>query len=773
MSRKGHVMGSKPAKDPWEDVEGGGFSVTSGVDIKWANRVTKESFTIPLLFTILSFIGVFWFTWSVILGTLVSVIFLYLMLKVKVGGITGQGSTWESIPEADIILTKGKKTVECTGAGRTSIVGMYLKKAPLSFPHDLSAVIRAVPMPDGLCIKVTMTRAEPKDIEEGGILVPRIEKYLKTPSNNAKEYVGRYKGLWNTRVTVLGLLEDTFKRGFFESSIRGALPSKKWKRIKSEHLMGDIRGMRTPTPGRRFYAVSNELTEWLIQLRSELSGEVGVNIPGQFIAPIRPKTADYVLGTVLNPDTLQIGPPTGLTHEEISNGLLVCGNTWHERRCVLMLLVKQMLDSGKRVLLISSSPEAHEFTALNEAAVGMTLGGDLVINPVDPELVHRSSYVPQLMMALETLTEKNLSASSDVETALGRTVALANATIADIQFVVDETLGTDVDSSTFPKARLRETILGMEAIRRLQSGVGARAFYGSQTVNVERLTQLPLSVLVFSTGSTPLEIFAWDLFMMKLAGVKEDKDLVVILDDPENLRVMVKRLTRREPWVERLMRPIAQKFSLIVAMDQPSLMTEGVKNSLSSCVSLRLRSERDIASVSSMLGLSVLGTGMHSKARWSPRESSYLRSMEDGNALIVYNTMDTCQPVILNKVPTLLVPSREDMAVRLSTVKTEVASVDDSPRPLIDSVAGRDGDLAKDVLKLLERYEPLTEEAVRKFIQAAGVNDADVEGVLIRLRESGMILEGHENHSGVSYKNYRLTMKGTMTLRQASAEAST
>jgi len=392
---------------------------------------------------------------------------------------------------------------------------------------------------------------------------------------------------------------------------------------------------------------------------------------------------------------------------------------------------------------------------------------------VDPELVHRSSYVPQLMMALETLTEKNLSASSDVETALGRTVALANATIADIQFVVDETLGTDVDSSTFPKARLRETILGMEAIRRLQSGVGARAFYGSQTVNVERLTQLPLSVLVFSTGSTPLEIFAWDLFMMKLAGVKEDKDLVVILDDPENLRVMVKRLTRREPWVERLMRPIAQKFSLIVAMDQPSLMTEGVKNSLSSCVSLRLRSERDIASVSSMLGLSVLGTGMHSKARWSPRESSYLRSMEDGNALIVYNTMDTCQPVILNKVPTLLVPSREDMAVRLSTVKTEVASVDDSPRPLIDSVAGRDGDLAKDVLKLLERYEPLTEEAVRKFIQAAGVNDADVEGVLIRLRESGMILEGHENHSGVSYKNYRLTMKGTMTLRQASAEAST
>ncbi|MHA1480491.1 MAG: hypothetical protein ACTSQZ_03600, partial [Candidatus Thorarchaeota archaeon] len=204
---------------------------------------------------------------------------------------------------------------------------------------------------------------------------------------------------------------------------------------------------------------------------------------------------------------------------------------------------------------------------------------------------------------------------------------------------------------------------------------------------------------------------------------------------------------------------------LVVSIDTPSVLCDGVKKLMSACVALRLRNERDIASISSMLGLNTIGT-MHTKARWSPRETSYLRSMSDGKALIVYNTVDTCQPVILNEAPALLTPSVEEMAIRLSSIKKEEDTIDKSSTLLIDTVAGRDGELTRKVLKLLERYEPLTEEAVRKFILSSGNNDGDVEGVIIRLRESGMILEGHEAHSGVSYKNYRLTMKGSMALRQ-------
>ena len=83
-------------------------------------------------------------------------------------------------------------------------------------------------------------------------------------------------------------------------------------------------------------------------------------------------------------------------------------------------------------------------------------------------------------------------------------------------------------------------------------------------------------------------------------------------------------------------------------------------------------------------------------------------------------------------------------------------------------VAAGNTDLAIRVLKLLERYEPLTEEAVRRFIVSSGEDkNPDIEGVLARLEHASMILRGSESHSGVTYSNYRITMKGSMALRQA------
>lgn len=65
------------------------------------------------------------------------------------------------------------------------------------------------------------------------------------------------------------------------------------------------------------------------------------------------------------------------------------------------------------------------------------------------------------------------------------------------------------------------------------------------------------------------------------------------------------------------------------------------------------------------------------------------------------------------------------------------------------------------------RYEPLTEEAVRKFIRSDKRHEnADVEGILARLERANMILRGHEVHGGVSYTNFRVTMKGTMAMRE-------
>jgi hypothetical protein len=144
--------------------------------------------------------------------------------------------------------------------------------------------------------------------------------------------------------------------------------------------------------------------------------------------------------------------------------------------------------------------------------------------------------------------------------------------------------------------------------------------------------------------------------------------------------------------------------------------------------------------------------------------------MDDKTALLVHDGTETCQPIQLGESPDL---TKRDVTQEMSQqidklVPAETKDLSPHDRTLIDMVAAGSTDLAVGVLKLLERYEPLTEEAVRRFVVANGTEaNPDIEGVLARLEHASMILRGHENHSGVSYSNFRITMKGSMALRQA------
>jgi hypothetical protein len=198
-------------------------------------------------------------------------------------------------------------------------------------------------------------------------------------------------------------------------------------------------------------------------------------------------------------------------------------------------------------------------------------------------------------------------------------------------------------------------------------------------------------------------------------------------------------------------------------------MAPGAIGVLASCVSLRLRESVDIKYAADLLGLNVMTTGMHTKARISPRESSFLRIMDDDTALLVHNSAETCQPVKLDATPELETAQTGDMPQRIDKLVPSGFQAESlHERTLLDRVAGDGRDLAVSVLKLLERYEPLTEEAVRRFVIAnEDEPNPDVEGVLARLEHASMILRGSESHSGVSYSNYRITMKGSMALKQS------
>ena len=452
----------------------------------------------------------------------------------------------------------------------------------------------------------------------------------------------------------------------------------------------------------------------------------------------------------------------GLVHSDLEKGLLLCGGEWTHRLGVLSTLIQELINRGKRVALITQEENALRLATMTDSGVGMTLGRDLIVNPVDSEGVRRSKYVSELLLTLESFAGTNLSAATDFEVALNRVVAMGNGTVADV--VLSES-SEDVEAGV-PQTKInsRESRLAMDSIRRLHEGSGAQAFYGTQTASLKRITDLTLSVIAAPFESPDLTMFAYDLLCLKISGLDPDPDLVLVLDSPSNLLVNQSsfRYSKKALLAASQVKQLLRRGPLIVSIDSPSSLPAGCADSFGCCVALRLRETQDIAVVSDLLSLSVVSGGIHSKKRVSSRESSFLRVMESNQALFSTSEMKTCVPVRFDSPPTL----RDAEPVTVGRLEIEMKPAEGRRRTLLDTVGGEDSEALLRVLGLLQKYEPLTEQSVSQFLKAKGDTGIDVEAALARLEKASMILRGRETHGNVSYTNYRITMKGSMALRQ-------
>lgn len=770
------TLGPKPEVDPLEESSYTSFSVTSSTEIRWDERRQGRALALPLFVSLVSTIlGLASPAIPIIAGSIILILVLVLP-SFLIGRAALRGTPWSEVNRADSswFPSDGFEGLNCTTpTGMRHMIGLELGAAKSILLGDISSFVRAVDGSSGFCLTVTMRPEKIQRAMDEERVSDMIEEYLNTiPKGEVEAYILRRGGLWVAHVIAIGHLRDEADSESFDSAVKASIPMEKWKRIKSKALATGVTQQAIDNQTPWFYAAGTELAEWLVQLRSELASEVGSNIPGQFLAPIRGRPSDYRLGVTINPDTLQTGPPVGFAHSELESGMLLCGGTSESRMRVIALLTAELLESGKRVIIFTNNNMSLGYTRLSEGAIHLEVGKDLVLNPVDSEGIPRSDYVPLLLSSLEPVAGADLRGAADLELAVSRAVTLGNATLADVQLnsMFDDAISSAPESPKPPEATpSKKSKTGMDAIRSLHQGSAAKAFYGTQSIPTARLTESALTVVRVHLGSTSLDHFAWNVICVKLAGLRSDPNLVVILDGAENMRVRNSRFMKHDSFSERLLVNLKKRGPIVLALEHPVDMAPGAIGTLTSCISLRLREAVDIKIASDLLGLSVITTGMHTKARISPRESSFLRVMDDDTALLVHDGTETCQPIRLDPAPDMNPESMtEDETSRISTLLSP-ENTDDirNEGSLLDRVSAGSTALAIRVLKLLERYEPLTEEAVRRFIVASGSdNDPDVETVLARLEHASMILRGHEVHSGVSYTNFRITMKGSMALRQ-------
>ncbi len=768
------ILGTKPEVDPLQQISESKGTITAGTEIRWEERGVGLPLA-HLLFV--SMIAIVIGLYIPVTATIVSIVLLLVHFFSPKLRDTREINTilqeWKEVPAGDLSTLVDSESLEIRGAGGTRhSIGLDLGCACPNLLGNVSSLVRALDTSCGFCLSVTMKPEKITKAMNGEKISDILEGYLNALSKGDLDaYVRARSGLWVSHTTIVGHMRDITHTESFESAVRASIPERAWKRVKPEFLQSRMKQHQIDRQSGWFYAAGSELSEWLVQLRSELAAEVGSNIPGQFIAPIRARPDDYRLGVTLNPDTLQTGPPAGMSHQDLSTGTLVCGGTDESRLRVLTLLMDEILKAGKRVLLITKHKTRAALVGLTESSVHLELGKDLVLNPVDPEGIPRNEYVPLLISTMEVVSGFDMRGAAELEVAVSRAVSLGNATLADIRLTPDfedPSISPDDRDTRTPNIS-KKTAIGMEAIRSLHLGPGARALYGTQTVPIRRLTDPSLTIVSVSLGSIGLDSFAWNLICLKLGGLIPDPNLVVILEEAENMRVRNRRYMKHDALSERLLKSLKKRGPVILTLEHPADMTPGTIGVLAACISLRLRESADIHYAADLLGLNVITTGMHTKARISPRESSFLRIMDNETALLVHDGTETCQPIKLDSLPDIKTDHSEDMSLRIGQfVPDEAQSQPLYERTLLDRVTGGNRNLAIRVLKLLERYEPLTEEAVRRFVIANGSEpNPDVEGVLARLEHASMILRGHESHSGVSYSNYRITMKGSMALKQA------
>ena len=385
--KRGNIMGSKPAQDPMEQLERAGMTVTSTTEIRWDNRSVKPQWDYVLGLSVIILVAVLQLQILaiVITGIILAIMLILPTIQRYLEERALDDADWYRVPEPDVGFEERKKSLLSKGVGgERHIIALNMKKARPNLQGNLGKLLRGLDTSHGFLMVADMFPTDPKDIAKDGVVTGTIEKYLDhISSSQRKEYFHTRGGAWRSQLYFVGHSNTELEVRLVEGQVKGSVPDRGLKRIKEKELSNRLMEWDICRGAPTFYATGEELSDWLVQLPSELGPEVGSNVPGEFIAPIRSRSEDYPLGVVVNPETLKTGPPAGLMHSDLEQGLLLCGGDWRDRKQVLSVLIDGILSSGKRALLLTVNEDGPSLAGLGPGGTVLTLGKDLVLNPVD------------------------------------------------------------------------------------------------------------------------------------------------------------------------------------------------------------------------------------------------------------------------------------------------------------------------------------------------------------------------------------------------------
>ncbi len=640
------------------------------------------------------------------------------------------------------------------------IAGIIIKEVPLSLFGRMETLLDTF-VNSNIDFRYAL-ELEPVDFDDvlhsGNLNDFVIEDWTELSAGLQQATIGKMAGFWNVVLTIIVSAPDVAKLEtslhLIKSSVKASLPGSKIKDMSLPNLYSSSLLSLPPT----FIATGAEITRSIFDIKPALLGKVQFRIPGEFILPTG-LHYDIRIGRVIDTETQHEVDNAGFRKDDVPKGLAIVGGSYEERTKTTFRILKELADHGINFIFISGDQIYRKLANLVDNLVVLKLGKDFILNPVDPEGLPSNLYASLLKSIFSTAAYKAGVPTPEFDVALADTLSDGSSTIEDL-IEKYEGISTGTDRASEDLYRF---------VVSLKTGEGAESFYGVQSSSLSDLIKPGPVILECDLQSPTLRFMASTLIATKLLGYSGDTAVLGFSSANLMFSMPARGLISESEsniWSGLRKGLVKKKIGLLVSTDSPTDMPYSMYSNLSISISHRVTSSQDVSTVADRMGLSALSHGLYSKNRYGSRETTYLRTLDYGEALYIVDEVSTGFPIKIDYEFNVELKeiSEKLLKDRLSDLRPELGKKMFRPASTtLEKDFGGKALLAAMVLKLLTNYEVLSQEGIVSALAKKAERD-EILRIVNGLAEHGYLVLVSEGYGGFKVASYTITERGRMNL---------
>lgn len=506
-----------------------------------------------------------------------------------------------------------------------------------------------------------------------------------------------------------------------------------------------------------------------MDLADFMSKGLVVKPPAEFISP----SVDYdlLLGRVIETEVYKEDVDVGLKVEHLHRGIMVAGGSQDERNATNLKIIFEASKFSWNYLMVDTRNQLRKLVKLNPETRVYPCKS-ICINPLDPEDSSIPEYISlllQLFQILWNLTDRQSICLSEALRSVYEKYENATPTLEDLRNAL-----ISQSSSKLRTPQERSEIEGViRGITGLLVSEESPTINGRSTMPFRDLTTNP-TIIEITSKDRHFSSFLKGLMIIK-ALATDTKRYSIFIDDAEEIFKNIRFGWKTQQvyfqehltgWVENLK---GMKVGLHISTSLPRLIYDPVRPLIETQIFHKLVSSEDIDAAGDLLGLEEHAPGIHSDKRERLYQKTYLKYLNEGEALFHRPDLPTGFPIKIH-YPTLvssMPPSDQEIKTRLQELypPQNINLTESLPSTMLERDLKNESQNAAEILQLLHEYPQLSSTNIVLSLKME-VEPEKVRYLLEKLKELEYLKERLEIWKSKTKRVYSLTLKGEQALKE-------